>query len=217
MSNVRINNWDPMKFRYTLPLLATTSVLLLCSCSNSPQSGAQPSLSVAPAQATSTPSPATVAKTARGNVHKKIGETAMAGKSAAEATMKFKVTSIEPITCDAPYGTPPAGTAVAVAIEVETTADFEGGLNVNGAPGLTSFDAHYWKGYAANGTRMNKINTTAAQNCVSDESRLLPSSLGKGEKANGIVVLEVTSPTGIVAYDGAGAVSNGWEWDYPGK
>ena len=131
--------------------------------------------------------------------------------------MKFKVTSIEPITCDAPYRDAASRTAVAVAIEVETTADFEGGLNVNGAPGLTSFDAHYWKGYAANGTRMNKIDTTAAQNCVSDESRLLPSSLGKGKKANGIVVLEVTSPTGIVAYDGAGAVSNGWEWDYPGK
>jgi hypothetical protein len=207
-----------MKFHYTFPLLATASVLLLSGCSSNPQAQAQPSLSVAPAQTTSTPTPsATVAKTARGNVQKKIGETAWAGKSAAEATMQFKVTSIEPITCDAPYGTPPAGTALAVAIEVETTADFDGGLSVNGAPGLISFDAHYWKGYAANGTRMNKIDTVAAQNCVADESRLLPSSLGKGEKATGIVILEVTSPAGIVAYDGAGAVTSGWEWEYPGK
>lgn len=207
-----------MKRHYTLPLLATASVMVLSSCSSSPQAEAPPSLSVAPAQTAATPTAsAAVTKTARGNVQKKIGETALAGKSAADATMKFKVTSIEPITCDAPFATQPTGTALGVAIEVETTADFEGGLNVNGAPGLTSFDAHYWKGYAANGTRMNKIDTVAAQNCVADEGRLLPSSLGKGERASGIVVLEVTSPTGILAYDGAGAVNNGWEWNYPGK
>lgn len=175
-----------MKFHATLPLLAAASLAVLSGCSSNPQGEAQPSVSVAPAEAkttpTSTPS-ATVARTARGNVEKKIDETAWAGKSVAEATMKFKVTSIEPITCDAPYATPPAGTALAVAIEVETTPDFEGGLSVNGAPGLTSFEAHYWKGYAASGTRMNKIDTVASQNCVEDESRLLPNSLGKGEKA----------------------------------
>jgi hypothetical protein len=207
-----------MKLRHAIPLLSA-SALLLSGCGSTAQAEPAPTLSVAPAQ-TSTPTPtasATVAKTSRGNVQKKIGEVAMAGKSAADATMKFKVTSIEPITCDAPYGTPPAGTALAVAIEVETTPEFEGGLNVNGAPGLTSFDAHYWKGYAANGTRMNKIDTVAAQNCVADAGRLLPSSLGKGEKAVGIVILEVSSPTGIVAYDGAGAVNNGWEWEYPAK
>ena len=207
-----------MKLSHIIPLLSV-SALLLSGCGSTAQADPAPTLSVAPAQ-TSTPTPttaATVAKTSRGNVQKKIGEVAMAGKSAADATMKFKVTSIEPITCDAPYVTPPAGTALAVAIEVETTPEFEGGLNVNGAPGLTSFDAHYWKGYAANGTRMNKIDTAAAQNCLADQGRLLPSSLGKGEKASGVVILEVTSPTGTVAYDGAGAVNNGWEWAYPAK
>lgn len=208
-----------MKFRYALPLL-TASAFMLAGCSNSGPAEVKPTLSVEPAQTSSpTPSPtSTIASNDRGNIPKKAGELAGAGgTSLADASLKFKVTSIEAITCDAPYATPPTGTALAVAIEVETTPGFEGGLNVNGAPGLTSFDAYYWKGYAANGTRMNKIDTTAAQNCVADEGRLLPSSIGKGEKATGIVVLEVTTPTGSIAYDGAGMITGGWEWQYPAK
>ncbi|SFU11246.1 hypothetical protein [Arthrobacter sp. ov118] len=209
-----------MKFNHTIPLLAA-SALMLSGCGSNAQAEPAPTLSVAPAQtSTPTPSPSATgpATNSRGNIPKKIGELAAAGgTSLADASLKFKVTSIEPITCDAPYSEKPVGTALAVAIEVETSADFEGGLTVNGAPGLTSFDAHYWKGYASNGTRMNKIDTISAQSCLADQSRLLPSSLGKGEKATGIVVLEVTTPTGSIAYDGAGMVSGGWEWGYPGK
>ncbi|WP_211879104.1 hypothetical protein [Pseudarthrobacter albicanus] len=208
-----------MKLSYALPLLAA-SALLLAGCSSSAQAEAQPTLSVAPAQtSTPTPSPSSSLVTnAHGNIPKKVGELGGAGgTSMTDAALKFKPTSIQPITCDAPYSDKPVGTALAVAIEVETSADFKGGLNVNGAPGLTSFDAHYWKGYAANGTRMNKIDTIAAQRCLADESRLLPNSIGMGEKATGIVVLEVTTPTGSIAYDGAGMISGGWEWEYPAK
>ncbi|OOP65286.1 hypothetical protein BMF89_00095 [Arthrobacter sp. SRS-W-1-2016] len=149
---------------------------------------------------------------------KKVGEFAGAGgTSAADGTLKFKVTSIEPISCDSPYSTRPAGTALAVALEVETTANFKGGLTMNNESGLTSFMANYWKGYTPDGTRMNKVDTVAVQSCVADQSRLLPDTIGKGEKAAGIVILEVTTPTGTIAYDGAGMTSGGWEWDYRAK
>lgn len=165
---------------------------------------------------TVSPTPSGPARNARGNLPKTIGEMAAAGGSTLDsATLKFKVTSIEPITCDAPYTQPPVGTAVAVALEVETTPDFKGAVSVNGVPALTSFSAYHWKGYTPTGTRMNQVDTIASQNCLADTTRLLPSSLGKGEKAAGIVVLEVTTPTGSIAYDGAGMVSSGWEWEYP--
>lgn len=212
-----------MKITYALPLLSAGALLLAGCSSSAPAAQAEtatPSMSAAPAQ-TSGPTPypsATVTTNVHGNIPKKIGEIGGAGgTSLANADLKFKVTSIEPITCDAPYATPPAGTALAVAIEVETSPTFKGAVSVNGAPGLTSFDAHYWKGYASNGTRMNKVDTVATQNCLSDQGRLLPSSIGKGEKATGIVVLEVTTPTGSIAYDGAGMIDGGWEWDYPAK
>lgn len=218
-----------MKFRRAIPLL-TASVLLLTGCAGATQSEAQPTSSVespktsspAPSQETSSPvpspSPTGPVTNARGNIPKKVGEIARAGgKTIETATLKFRVTSIEAITCDAPYAQQPAGTALAVALEVETTPDFKGAVSVNGVPSLTSFSSYHWKGYTSNGTRMNQLDTVAGQNCVADTTRLLPSSMGKGEKAAGIVVLEVTTPTGSISYDGAGLVSGGWEWEYPAK
>jgi hypothetical protein len=202
-----------MKFRPAIPLLIT-SVLLLTGCTGDAQSEAQPAPSVEPETSSPAPSPSPTGpvRNVRGNIPKKIGEMAVAGgKTIETSTLKFRVTSIEPITCDAPYAKQPAGTALAVALEVETTPDFKGALSVNGVPGLTSFSSYYWKGYTSNGTRMNQLDTVASQNCVADTTRLLPSSLGKGEKAAGIVVLEVTTPTGSISYDG------GWEWEYPAK
>ncbi|WP_442545197.1 hypothetical protein ACSBOX_05845 [Arthrobacter sp. KN11-1C] len=216
-----------MKISYALALF-TASALILSGCSSSAQAVSQPtppqtaapSFSVAPAQTASpTPSPsASLVINSHGNAVKKVGELAGAGGTTfANDSLKFKVTSIEPISCDAPYSTRPAGTALAVAIEVETTPNFKGGVTMNSESGLTSFMAAYWKGYASNGTRMNKVDTPAVQSCVADQSRLLPDTIGRGEKVAGIVILEVTTPTGTIAYDGAGMTSGGWEWDYPAK
>ena len=129
--------------------------------------------------------------------------------------MTFKVTSIRPIQCDAPYGTPPKGIALAIAIEVSTTPGFSGPLIVNGQEGQVSFGPHYWKGYASNGTRMNTVESSANRNCVADDSKLLPDYIGKGEQLNGLVVLDVSSPTGEVAFDPSGF--GGWAWKYPSE
>jgi len=206
-------------------LLLLTSTILLVGCSappqaveaesssSSPSSSAEAVSSVAP---TSSSTPSGPARNIRGNLVKKVGEIAAAGGHTLEtATLKFTITSIEPITCDAPYTEPPKGTALAVAIEVETTAGFKGAVSVNGTPELTSFSAYHWKGYTPDGTRMNQLDTVASKNCLADKGRLLPDSLGKGEKAKGLVILEVNTPTGTIAYDGAGMVTSGWEWQFP--
>ena len=127
--------------------------------------------------------------------------------------MTFKVTSIQPVTCDAPYASQPTGTIIGINIEVATTSTFSGPLIVNGEEGLISFDPYYWKGYAANGTRMNKVDSTAVQGCLADESRILPSSIGRGEQLNGLILLDVSSPSGEVSYDPSGG--GGWVWKYP--
>ncbi|PNI09442.1 hypothetical protein CXX84_04035 [Arthrobacter sp. AFG7.2] len=146
---------------------------------------------------------------------KEIGETAsqLTDPKSDTPTLTFKVTSIQPIKCDAPYATQPTGTIIGISLEVATTSTFSGPLTVNGEEGLISFDPYYWKGYAANGTRMNKIDSTAVQGCLSDESKILPSYIGKGEQLNGLVLLDVTSPSGEVSYDPSGG--GGWVWKYP--
>jgi hypothetical protein len=190
--------------------------LALSSCS-SPAPQAAPTVSVAPASTpspTPTPTP-TRNENARGQLIKAIGETAswMTDKDSDVPTMTFKVTSIQPITCDASYAPPLSGTMIALNVEVATTSNFSGPLVVNGQEGLISFDSHYWKGYAANGTRMNAVDSSATSNCLADKSKLLPSDIGKGEQLNGLVLLDVTSPSGEVAFQPTGA--NGWVWKYP--
>jgi hypothetical protein len=155
---------------------------------------------------------ATRNENSRGQLIKEIGEVA-ALTNEGVPTMNFKVTSIKPIQCDAPYATPPNGMALAVAVEVETTPTFSGPLAVDGQEGQISFGSHYWKGYATNGTRMNNVGSSVEYNCLADKTQLLPDFFGKGEKLNGLVILDVTTPTGEVAFDPAGF--GGWVWKYP--
>ncbi|MDP9693030.1 UNVERIFIED_ORG: hypothetical protein J2X79_000567 [Arthrobacter globiformis] len=126
--------------------------------------------------------------------------------------MKFKVTSIKAITCDAPYATPPKGRAIAVAMEIETTSKFEGPLSINGTPGMISFSPYYWRGYASNGTRMNTVDSNISQSCLNDPTALLPDHIGKGEKLNGVVILDVSTPKGWVAFEPQEGVA--WTWPY---
>lgn len=191
--------------------------LMLTACS-SPQPQSEPTVSVAPASTPSpTPTPTATPTTRtneRGEIIKKIGETAGLGNvdGGNVMTMKFKVASIKAITCDAPYATPPKGQAIAVALEIQTKPDFEGPLAINGAPGMISFSPYYWRGYAANGTRMNTVDSNISQNCLSDRTVLLPDSIGKGEKLNGLVILDVSTRNGSVAFEPQEGVA--WTWNY---
>lgn len=204
----------------TSRILAGTALLalLLTACS-APQPQAAPTVSVAPAStpsATPTPTPtATRNENERGQLVKKIGEVAtlLTDGEGTPPAMTFKVTSIKAIKCDAPYATPPKGTALAVAFEIVTTKTFAGPLTVDGQEGQISFGPHYWKGYAPNGTRMNTVESSVNRSCLADETRLLPDYFGKGEKLNGLVILDVTSPSGEVSFDPNGG--GGWVWKYP--
>jgi hypothetical protein len=191
---------------------------MLTACSG-PQPQAAPTVSVAPASTpsatpTSTPT-ATRNENERGQLVKKIGEAATLFTDGEDAppTLTFKVTSIKPIQCDAPYATPPKGTAIAVALEIVTSPTFSGPLEVDGQAGMISFRPYYWKGYASNGTRMNTVESSVQQGCLADSTKLLPDYFGKGEKLNGLVVLDVTTPTGEVSFDPNGG--GGWVWKYP--
>lgn len=209
-----------MKNPAALSAAAVIAVGLLAGCSSttpvaagqSASSTPSPSLSVPPAASpTPTPTPTATPKTNdRGQLIKQVGESG----GYTDGSMRFTVTSIQPVTCDAPYAPKPHGTALAVAIEVKTTAAFKGPLVQDGTTNGISFSPNWWKGYAANGTRMNTVDTGINEDCLADRTRLLPSFISKGESATGVVILDVTSPTGSIAFDEGGAA---WTWDYPSK
>lgn len=195
--------------------MTTVSALVLVGC-GSPEPA--PNVSVAPA-ATPTPTPTPTPsrnENARGELIKEIGDGAgMTGPDQKKNTLNFKVTSIEAAECDGPWDVEPNGYPIAVAMEIETTADFEGPLTVNGEPGMISFTPDNWTGYADNGTRMNTVNSSITYNCYADRTKQLPDYIGKAEKLNGVIVLDVTSKEGEIAFDPAGF--GGWVWEYSVK
>ena len=131
-----------------------------------------------------------------------------------ELDLKFVVTEFEFVKCSK-YAGELNGRALAAHVEVETSSDFEGPLTVDGAPGLISFGAYYWRGYEPDGTRMNEVDSQTIQNCFDSKAKLLPDYIGKGEKAKGMVLLDVTTKTGEVAFAPYGDA--GWVWKYPGE
>ncbi|WP_372710988.1 hypothetical protein [Arthrobacter rhombi] len=162
----------------------------------------------------SVPSP-TSTTDERGQLVKKVGQSAGIGDSADDRSLEFTVTGFEFVKCTNAYAGKLNGRALAVHIEVQTSADFEGPLEVDGASGKISFGAEYWNGYQPDGTRMNDLNSDTIQNCMNSRGALLPEYIGKGEKAKGTVLLDVTSKSGEVAFVPYG--EGGWVWKYPAK
>jgi hypothetical protein len=205
----------------TARLAAGTALLalMLAACSG-PQPQAAPAVSVAPASAQSARSAPNAAadgnENERGQVVQEIGEIAVLVTDGYDAppTMTFKVTSIEPVKCDAPDAPKPNGIAIAVALEIVTSPTFSGPLVINGQPGMISFRPDYWKGYASNGTQMNTVESPIEHGCLADKTMLLPDYFGKDRKLNGVVILDVTTPAGEVAFVPNGI--GGWAWEYPG-
>lgn len=74
-------------------------------------------------------------------------------------------------------------------------------------------DAYGFKVIAANGTTSNLGASTIASMYCYEDGAILPSSIGPGEEATGLVVLDVESPTGVLVYNDFSSMY-GWEWAY---
>lgn len=199
--------------------VASLSAFILTGCS-SPSAETQPATSAAPTSS----APTSAAPTAvlpmptlklddRGQLPVNLGENTTYLGADGNVVLKLKVTKFEFVKCSQ-YAGDLNGRALAAHVEMETSSDFEGPTSVDGEPGLIAFGAYYWRGYEPDGTRMNEVDSTTIQNCFDSKSKLLPDYIRKGEKAKGMVLLDVTTKTGEVAFDPYG--DGGWVWEYPG-
>lgn len=205
----------------TAPLLIVGMLLTGCSSTSPSKDAAQnPSAlsteSATPKATTRAPSPTPIVQANdRGEIVKKVGEKAyIIDQDTSTETFSMRVTGFEFIKCEND-SEKPVGDILAVSIEAKTTADFYGNVEVNGEPGLITFDAFNWSGFEPDGTRMNDLNSIAAQNCFYSNEKLMPMSMGKAEKAKGLVLLDVTSKSGEVVFDPFN--NGGWVWSYPTK
>ena len=190
-------------------------VLALTSCSGSDPVATPSTPSVEPATKeveTAKPEPT---RSTRGNIIKQIGEPAgvRLEEGSNDWALSFTVTNVEvDPACTSTYPSESVnGHVLALTIEAATAPEPEFGNS--GMTGV-SFHPFHWKGFAPNGTTVNTVYSSAADNCMSEMEKM-PTDIGAGEKVVGKVLLDVPDTTGTVAYSWGG--TTGWEWEYGTK
>lgn len=151
---------------------------------------------------------------ARGNLILAAGEGAGIEGPDGEPMVSFVVNSITvDAPCTSPNAEPPEnGHFVTLDVSVETTAV------VGTDDGISSFGmtTYQFKPIAENGTTSNADPDTIASWYCYEEAQILPDSIGPGEKATGLVILDVESPSGTLVFNDYFS-SYGWEWEYPSE
>lgn len=199
----------------TVAAASLALVLTLSACTSTPpaDTGKIPDTQPA-ASSTPTPSAATgefgdVVKSSRGNLVKTTGQLAgTSGMGTDVVTSRFAVTDIVlDRPCSDEYSNAPAnGHYLAIHLNIETTPEL-----ADEAFAWVSFSQYDWQAYDAEGKRLNDSNGNA-WSCLGSSERL-PSQIGPGQSVSGWIVLDVASPTGVIALTMAGSPV-GWEWSY---
>lgn len=132
----------------------------------------------------------------RGNIVLDVNETGTLSNEAGEEVASFVVKSIEPGTCTEEFAEEAEnGTILFVTMEAEVAPqrgeDFPVTMNT---------DAFTWGYISPEGTTFNgDMGSIATYSCL-PESETIPSTIGQGEKAVGIVVLDAPADSGSLVY-----------------
>lgn len=166
----------------------------------------------APTQAAPPPPPPANPQTSpRGNLIKQRGELAGIRDANGEYLVSFTVNAIDiDVPCTGPYADPPEhGHFVAVDVSVETSPKMlDSDLIQQFSMSSSTFQA-----IGPDGVTSNAGTDSVATLFCLDDSVLLPGTIGPGEKARGIVLLDVEHPTGTLVYEDYWTDS-AWEYTY---
>lgn len=150
----------------------------------------------------------------RGNVVKQIGEDAGIIDGNGERLVNFVVNSISTNVVCTEESVQPAENGLFVAVDV----------SVQTSPAMAEPDAlistfdmspSMFSAISPRGISSNADPGTFASFTCLDDSALLPSSIGPGENAEGIVLLDLEYPSGVLVFEDF-HTGGSWEWKYPG-
>lgn len=198
-------------------LLAAVSITALlltgCSAASSPAAAPEvtPIASSNAAPSTEASEPPEQERSDRGNLIKKVGQTAGLSNTNGEQSVNFMVTDINTkLKCNTDYPVKADnGHLIAVKMDVEVKKNFAD----PDYPGQTfPTDSSSWKFISTDGTTFNgSLTTDGSINCLENKQTLPFDGIGPSQKASGWIVLDVPSTTGTLIFsyfDGSG-----WEWD----
>lgn len=167
-----------------------------------------------PAPAPESPDAADPDLSPRGNLVKRVGEPAGIIDGNGERLVNFVINSISPdVVCTEELAEPAEnGLFVAVNVSVQTSPAM-----ATPDAFITSFEMSpsMFSAISPEGLSSNADPGTFSSYFCLDDSVLLPSSIGPGENAEGIVLLDLQHPSGILVFEDF-QTSSAWEWNYPG-
>ncbi|WP_270256719.1 hypothetical protein [Kocuria marina] len=195
--------------------LLAVPVLLLgltaCAGSSDAPASAPTAPSVEPAIAETTQAQPTSGLSERGNVMKRVGESASITINGQESTpvVNFVVNGIEvDPKCTNPYAEKPEnGHFVTLDVSAETGPREQFQQAFQGSEYM--FNPFDWKFITPSGTTANSVASTPAFSCLTQAEQI--SEMGPAERATGKIVLDVPAKTGTLIY-APGFVDQAWEW-----
>jgi hypothetical protein len=201
-----------MKKQITITTLALAA-LALTACGSSAESDepvevtpvTPEAVNVQPVESETPEAEAEDELTERGNHAAEVGGTGILADANGNETVKFTVKGIEPVKCTEPYAEKAEnGHIFAVEMSIKTTKDME--------PYSAMFSGHQWTYYNDEGTRFNgELSTIATYSCLPD-SEVIPSDIGPGEKATGVVLIDVPAKSGVLVFEPD--YFNGYEYKF---
>lgn len=195
----------------SVPTLAASPIATSITQSPTPQPNPTPSPTATQASQPLPAPPGSPQTSVRGNLIKQVGELAGIRDANGEYLVSFVVNDIVvDIPCTDEFSEPSEnGHFVALDVSVETSPNMLDSDLIQ----QFSMSSYTFQAIGPDGVTSNAGTDSVATLFCLEDSLLLPTDIGPGEKANGLVLLDVASPSGILIYEDFWTDS-AWEYAY---
>lgn len=193
-------------------LLVAALLAATAACAQPAAPGSAPTVNVPQASVAPVPESAPAAPAGnvsdRGNVIKKVGETAAFGPTQDNLVVSFVVDKITVAAkCPGQFAQKPEhGHFVRLDVRAETKPAMPANLGYSISPFDFSTDG-------PDGVTEQSLSTGPTYGCV-DPSAQFPSTLNPGSKYRGAIILDTANPSGVLVYRPGFMAGGGWEWSY---
>lgn len=157
-----------------------------------------------------TPTPEAPAKSDRGFLVKQVGELGgLTDEITGDWTVDFTVTTITPdFQCTSGFAEAPKnGHFVALEMQINTHPAWDSALY-----GDFMMNPYDFQAFDANNMRVN--DPIGSSYMCLDASQQVPNQIGPSQSVTGVMVFDLPTPTGVIAYSPALYGPGGWEWAY---
>lgn len=159
---------------------------------------------------TTEPPAAAPAESARGFLVKQVGELGgLTDEITGEWTVDFTVTNVTvDFQCTSEFAEAPKnGHFVALEIQINTHPAWDSALY-----GDFMMNPYDFQAFDASNMRVN--DPVGSSYMCLDASQQVPNQIGPSQSVTGVMVFDVPTPTGVIAYNPPLYSPGGWEWAY---